>query len=272
VPSPREVLQKFSAVVVTGGSSGIGKSFIELLAGLKPDLVFCNLSRRKPDINIGELNLRHFPCDLAQSDEIERTVPDVVAHLNRAAPSGRVLLINNSGFGSYGNFPEPGLDQQLEMVDVNIGAVIHLTGLLLPFLKDRGGSVITVASTAAFQPTPSMAVYGATKIFVLHWSLALNEELRGSGVTLLAACPGPTATQFFRRAGLKAGSVVDSLSMSCEDVVLATLRALAAGRSQVVTGWKNQLSAWGGSLAPKPLAARVAGMILARYRLKQAAG
>jgi len=155
------------------------------------------------------------------------------------------------------------------MLDLNIRGLVDLTGRLLPLLKARGGAIINVASTAAFQPTPYMAAYGASKAFVLHWSLALNEELRGSGVRTLAVCPGPTATEFFRRAGLQQGSVADSLSMSCESVVEASLRALAAGRSQVVTGWKNKVLAFLAGKTPKPLAARVAALVLARYRLKQ---
>ena len=247
----------------------MGKSFIELCGKIHPRLFFCNLSRRKPDINLPELKLRHLECDLAQPAAIERAVATVEELLKCEAPAGRILLINNSGFGAYGRFPEPNLGHQLEMIDVNMRAVVQLTGLLLPLLKARGGAIITVASTAAFQPTAYMATYGASKAFVLHWSLALNEELRGTGVRTLAVCPGPTATDFFRRAGLQQGSVADAWGMSCEDVVTIALRALAAGRSQVVTGWKNKLSAWAGSLGPKPWTARIGAAILARYRLKQ---
>lgn len=269
MPSPEAALRNISAVVITGGSSGIGKSFIELLVKLNPALTFCNLSRRKPDINVPELKLRHFPCDLSDAAEIDRVVPEILAHLKQSAPTGRILLINNSGFGSYGYFPEPNLAHQLEMLDVNIRAVIQLSGLLLPVLKQQGGTIVTIASTAAFQPTAYMAAYGASKTFVLHWSLALNEELRGTGVRTLAICPGPTSTEFFRRAGLQKGSVADSISMSCEDVVMDGLKALVAGKSLVVTGWKNKLSAFAGSMVPKPFAAWVAAKVLARYRLKQ---
>lgn len=269
VPPLREALQTFTSVIITGGSSGLGKSFIELIGKLAPGTTICNLSRSQPDINSPELKLRHFPCDLSQPAEIVRIAADVEAHLNAVAPTGFVLLVNNSGFGAYGVFPEPELAHQLELLDVNVRAVVHLTGLLLPMMKQRGGAIITVASTAAFQPTPYMATYGASKAFVLHWSLALNEELRGTGVRTLAVCPGPTATQFFRRAGMQQGSVPDTFSMSCEDVVMQSLRALAGGRAQVVTGWKNKIVAFAGSIGPKPLTARVASRVLARYRLKQ---
>jgi len=173
--------------------------------------------------------------------------------------------------GSYGKFPEPALAQQLEMLDLNVRAVVELTGRLLPLLKERGGAVITIASTAAFQPTAYMACYGATKAFVLHWSLALNEELRGTGVSTLAVCPGPTSTEFFKSAGLKAGSVSPSLSMTSEAVVEESLRALAAGKSQVVTGWKNKTYTAVTARLPKPFAARVGAKVLARYRLNQVA-
>ena len=268
MPSPSEALSLFTSVVITGGSSGIGKSFIELIGELNPTLTFCNLSRRKPDIkNFGE-RLNHFACDLSRPAEVERAAREVEEFLRKAVPTGRVLLINNSGFGSYGRFPEPNLAHQLEMIDVNLRAVVQLTGLLLPTLRARGGAIINVASTAAFQPTAYMATYGASKTFLLHWSLALNEELRGSGVRTLAVCPGPTATNFFERAGVPEQSVSQKFSQTCEEVVMASLEALAAGRAQVVSGWFNKLLVGMSSKLPKPMAARIAEKVLNRYRLK----
>ncbi len=262
-------LDKYSTVIVTGGSSGIGKSFIECAAKLKPDLNFCNLSRRVPTTKKSDIKLNHFACDLSRPADLEQAAARVGEFLAQESSPGKVLLVNNSGFGGYGYFPAPALGHQLEMVDVNIRAMVHLTGLLLPVLRERGGAIINVASTAAFQPTAYMATYGASKAFVLHWSLALREELRGTGVHALALCPGPTATDFFRRAGVQAGTVSPSLSLSADQVVEATLRALAAGRGQVVTGWKNRLGAALISKVPKPVAARAAAKVLARYRLKQ---
>ena len=229
----------------------------------------CNLSRRQPVIINSKLTLRHFPCDLSVSSQVDEAIEAVGQYLEKEVPEGRVLLVNNSGFGVYGSFAETSGSQQLEMVDVNVRAVLQLTAGFLPTLRKRGGAVVTIASVAAFQPTPYLATYGATKAFVLSWSLALNEELRGSGVTALAVCPGPTSTQFFERAGLEPGSVPDSLGQTSEEVVEATLRALAGGKSMVVSGWKNKVMASLGSLFPKPLVSRVSAWALRRYRLKQ---
>src|SRR3954453_3113673 len=174
VPSLSEALQPFSAVIITGGSSGIGKSFIELGRKLRPDLIFCNLSRRPPSENISPNSrkyLNHFPCDLSHAGEIDRVALTLREFLAREAPTGQILLINNSGFGTFGQFPKLELQRELEMIDVNVRAIVHLTGLLLPLLSERGGAIMNIASTVAFQPTAYAATYGATKAFVLHWTL-----------------------------------------------------------------------------------------------------
>ncbi|ACB75924.1 SDR family NAD(P)-dependent oxidoreductase [Opitutus terrae] len=264
----REVCQSFTAVVLTGGSSGIGKSFIELAGNLYPALRFCNLSRTAPVIKSEELILCHVPCDLASVVETERAATEVEAFLNRDVPAGRVLLINNSGFGSYGAFPEPNLSQQLEMLQVNTVAMVRLTGRLLPVLKARGGVVMNIASTAAFQPTPHLAVYGATKSFVLNWTLALNEEWRGTNLRAMAVCPGPTSTPFFQRAGLAPGNAAERTGMSTEAVVLAALRGLAKGKSLVVPGWKNKLLAAASGMGPRTWVARISGQVIAAQRLQ----
>src|SRR5581483_6169750 len=261
-----EAFSAYGAVVVTGGSSGIGKSFIELMGKLCPELVIFNLSRRVPDIKGSQLNLRHVACDLSESAPIEAAASRLEEALTQGTLPGRILLINNSGFGSYGPFPEPGPAHQLGMIDVNVRGLVHLTVLLLPLLRARGGAIINIASTAAFQPTPGMATYGATKAFLLHWSLALNEELRGSGVRALAVCPGPTATNFSKAAGLEVSPLPDDMGETCEQVVMNSLHALAAGKSMVVSGWRNQIMAALAGKLPKPLTARSTGKDIARPR------
>ncbi|MDO8540467.1 MAG: SDR family NAD(P)-dependent oxidoreductase [Opitutaceae bacterium] len=270
VPSLSEALRPFSAVVVTGGSSGIGKSFIQLMRNVSPDLMICNLSRRLPAKNSSgnpELKLNHFPCDLTHPAELERAAAEVIAFLGRSVPSGRILLINNSGFGAFGRFADLDPARQLAMIDLNVRAVVHLTGLFLPTLRARGGAIMNIASTVAYQPTAFAATYGASKAFVLHWTLALNEELRGSNVRALAVCPGTTTTDFFRTAGLGDDAVIPSLSMTTDAVVESALRALAAGKAQIVPGWKNKLYTFVGSRLPKPLVTRIAAKVMARFRL-----
>ena len=261
-----EVINDFSTVILTGGSSGIGKSFIKLMGKMQADLLICNLSRRSPDMISEELKLRHVPCDFCHSGQIESGVGVVLSILNREKPEGRVLLINNSGYGSYGRFLEADLGNELGIIDVNIRAMVEVTGLLLPTLKTRGGAIINIASTAAFQPTPLMATYGASKAFVLNWSLALREELRSSGVQVLAVCPGPTATGFGARAGVKSDSVPGGIGHTPDDVVKISLRALAARKSLVVCGWRNRLVATFAALLPKTWAAALAARVIGRVQ------
>jgi short-subunit dehydrogenase len=268
VPSSSEALQPFSAVILTGGSSGIGKSFIQLGSKLKPDLIFCNLSRRSPAENISPNaaeKLNHFSCDLSQPAEIERVAAVLVEFVARKAPNGRLLLINNAGFGAFGSVDELDLSRQLAMIDVNVRAVVHLTGLLLPLLWERGGTIMNLASTLAFIPTPFSATYAATKAFVLHWTVALNEEMRGSSVSAIALCPGTTTTEFFNRAVSPQGRKPAS-GMHPDAVVTSALRAMARGRSHIVPGWGNKAYVFAATCISKRVAARVTGKVVSRRR------
>ena len=262
-----EPLQTFSSAVVTGGSSGLGKSFIRLLQTINPGLLICNLSRRNPGaegVPPGARAPRHFPCDLSKAEDVARAAGQVVEVLGREAPAGRVLLVNNGGVGAFGRFPAPGADRQLEIIDVNVRAVVDLTARLLPVLRRRGGAIINVASVVAYTPTPFCATYGASKAFLLHWSLALGEELRGSGVRVLAVSPGTTRTEFFQGTGAGAPEAIAQQGMLPDDVARCALRALAAGRVSVVPGAGNRLAAGVGALLPKATAARMVGRVMKR--------
>lgn len=234
------------------------------MRNVEPKLLFCNLSRRNPDIPGSELKLRHIECDLSDTAQVSKAVESLVTLLNREAPEGRVLLINNSGFGTYGRFLESKIEEQAEIIDVNIRALVELTGRLLPLLVKRGGGVINIASTAAFQPTPQLATYGATKAFVLHWSLALAEELRGRNVHVLAVCPGPTETGFAARAGLGERPISARLGQTPQAVVKEALKAFANGRVLIVSGWGNRLLCGLSRGVSKPWAARIAGWVIQR--------
>jgi short-subunit dehydrogenase len=153
------------------------------------------------------------------------------------------------------------------MINVNISAVVELTGILLPLIKEKGGAILNIASTAAFQATPYMITYGATKAFLLSWSLGLNEELRGSGASALVICPGWTKTNFQVRAGFLKEGLFARDGQSAEEVVRISVEALVRGKAMVVSGLRNRLLAWLAMHSPKVLGARVAGKLIRRTRL-----
>lgn len=260
-------LQGVETVLITGGSSGIGKCFIHQFKRLDGDLAVCNISRKKPCIESANFSIHHISCDLGKQDQLEEAARAALDFLRPR--KGKILLINNSGFGGYGTFPAPGLAHHLDMIEVNVKAVVHLTALLLPLLRERGGAIVNIASTAAFQPTPYMAAYGASKAFLLHWSLSLGEELRGEGVHVLAVCPGPTSTRFYSRAGFEEPVVSSRLGQTPEQVVKATLGALRREKQLVVSGILNKFLVAASFLAPKSIAARLSGIVLKRFRLKK---
>lgn len=264
----RKTLSEYKTVVVTGGSSGIGKSFILQLFSLSNDFQFCNLSRTKPDLNLPGLALTHYPCDLSDPKETADMAATLCAKLKNAPSSGKILFINNSGFGGYGRFPAPNLAHNVGMIDVNIRAAVMLAGSLLPVLFEKGGSIVNIASTAAFQPTPYLATYGASKAFLLHWSLALSEELRGTNVHCLAVCPGPTSTNFFRGAGFDEPALSGFPGQTPEQVVSTSLRALARKKTLCVCGWSNRIVASAASALPKTWINRLSGIILKKVRLE----
>lgn len=235
--------KKITAVVVTGGSSGIGKCFIEQLYDLNPEIWFGNLSRTNPgDFSGKPLKISHFPCDLSAPGELSRVFPALDAFLEEKSGQGEILLINNAGFGCYGPAHELPFANQLNLIDLNIRALVELTGLMLPRLKRQGGVVIDVASTSAFQPTPQISAYGASKAFVLHWNLALGDDLRGTKVRTFCLCPGPTATNFFKRAGFE-NTPVPNYGHDVDYVVAKALKALFKGKRMLVTGAFNTFAA-----------------------------
>ena len=237
---------RFSIIIITGGSSGIGCSIIKAILKLNPDVVLCNLSRSKPDFFLGQ-NGTHFAVDLSDSDALAKMSEQVKVRILEA-PDGEVLLINNSGFGDYGCLQDLKTNKQLKMIDLNIRAVVDLSARLLPEMLERGGVITTIASTAAFQPTPFLSTYGATKAFVRNWSLALNEDLRGTKVRTLAVCPGPTRSNFFKAAGFETPPMNKGankgLDMTSEQVADMTIEAIAKERALIVTGWKNKCIAF----------------------------
>lgn len=170
-------------------------------------------------------------------------------------------LINNAGFGLGGKFARLPLDRQREMIDLNVRTLTELCRLVLPLmLERRRGAILNVASTAAFQPGPNMAVYYATKAYVLSFTEALHHELKGTGIRVSALCPGPTATEFFDVAGV-ADSILARFSADAPGVVRAGLRGLGRNKAVIVPGLANKLSSQSSRLLPRAAMRRIVGAI-----------
>lgn len=249
----------------------MGQAFINRVFSLNETLELCNLSRREPGVSHSDTRLRHLSVNLADPDFPGRVRDSLEDFLDRGGGEP-ILLINNAGLGGYGPFPVAPTGRDQAMADLNVRAPMLLTAMLMSRLRERGGAIINVASTAAFQALPGMATYAASKAFLLSWSLALREELRSSGVRVQALCPGPTQTDFFRNAGFDPevgeGSAVP-FSQAPDRVVEASLRGLERDRSIVVPGCRNRLLATASSLAPRSLAASIAGRMVGSLRLER---
>lgn len=247
--------------LITGASMGIGEAFAVALAARGYDLAL--VARSGPALEgvaqriRAERAVRVEPivADLEDRAAVERAGDETEARLGRVD-----LLVNNAGFGAHGHFEALGSARNLGQVRLNVEALVALTDRFAPAMLARGrGGIINVASTAAFQPVPYMAVYGATKAFVLSFSEALAEEFRDRGVRVLALCPGATQTNFFNVAGENAQ--VGRFRTS-EQVVATGLRAFDRGRSSVIDGTSNRLLAFSPRLAPRSLVARLAAQTM----------
>ncbi|WP_269540526.1 SDR family NAD(P)-dependent oxidoreductase [Cerasicoccus fimbriatus] len=256
-------VQKYTAVIVTGGSSGIGSGLIAAIAKLNPSAKICNISRSEPKNNFPDGVLTHIPGDLSQPSQVADVGGKVIDWLKLNGGAGQVLLVNNSGVGAYGFAQDIPTDQQLTVIDLNVRAVVHLTQILLPQLLERGGTVMTIASTATFQPTPVLSVYGATKSFVFNWSLALGNDLKDTKVNTIVICPGPTDTGFFEAAGFsgKPPGVVET-----EQVIDVCLNAIAKGKKHDICGTANKLMCFFSQHLPRNFLTKEAGKLMRKIR------
>ncbi len=258
--------REIAAVLVTGGSSGIGAALIAHLSAWPSRPWVGNLSRSVPS-PFSNIPVTHYPVDLTNSVALAEVAGRLPSEVDAAAPKGPVVLINNSGFGSYGDFMEQPLERQLAMIDLNVRAVVDLSGRLLPWLRQRGpgSGLINIASTASFQGCPSMATYAATKAFLRSWSLAIDAELRPHGLRSLCVCPGPTKTNFFQASAFQGGQELPG-QRTAEAVAADTWNAWQQGRSLAICGPANRLATGAVSLLPSSWAARLAGLVLSKVR------
>jgi hypothetical protein len=232
-----------ATALITGASAGLGLEFAKRFAADGHDLVLVARRRDRLEALAGQLQQAHgvkahvVAADLAVSDGPRRVLEEV-----RRLEVSVDFLVNNAGFGTSGAFSEIDLKRELEMVQVNIVALLELTRALLPGMVARkSGRILNIGSTAGFQPGPFMAAYYASKAFVNSFTEALWYELRGTGVTATVSCPGATATEFAAVAGNDRSRLFRMGAASPSAVAREAYRAMMAGRPIVVHGMRNKV-------------------------------
>src|ERR1035438_6715260 len=246
--------------LITGASFGIGMEFARIFSRNGYNLVLVARSGDKLRQLASELEKKHGTHSLILATDL--TEPGASAYvLDQTTRAGLQVdvLVNNAGFGQYGMFAENDLEECLRQIQLNVTTLTHLTRLYLPGMIERkSGRILNVASTAAFQPGPLMAVYYATKAYVLHFSEAIANELSGSGVTVTCLCPGATASEFHKRVNATGMNLLKFGSMDARTVAEDGYRALMAGKPVVISGFKNWLVAQSVRLAPRRLVTAIA--------------
>ncbi len=248
-------------VLITGASSGIGREFAHCFAADGSRLVL--LARRGSELQKLSEELRGAHQTDARVLVADLVRPETPTHVMTFLQNHGLkvdVLVNNAGFGAQGTFAVLPLERQLQMVQVNVMAPTHLARLLLPgMIERRRGGILNVASTAAFQPGPQMAVYYATKAYLLSLSEALAEEAAGTGVAITALCPGLTATGFADAAQMQNSLLLKMNAMSARRVAEVGYRAFRRGGIVELPGWRNRLLAFSVRLAPRSVTRKIAG-------------
>lgn len=232
--------------LITGASSGIGLDFARLFAEGGYDVVLVARTESKLKALADELGTRHGVRALAvAADLADPAAPGRLMERLKAEGVQVDVLVNNAGYAGYGAFAETDARMELDMIQVNIGALTALTKAVLPgMLARKSGQILNMASTAAFQPGPLMAVYYATKAYVLSFSEALANETQGTGVTITCLCPGPTKTGFQERAKMEESKLVKGKEiMDSLTVARAGYEGLHQGRAVVIPGFMNKMLA-----------------------------
>jgi len=241
--------------LVTGASSGIGADLTRVFAKHGQDLALVARSKGKLEALADEIAATGRPRPLVLvSDLAERDAADKIARGLAAADASVEILVNNAGYGLLGDVADLDPEAQLGIIDVNIRALVALTLKLLPQLKAARGKILNVASIVAYLVGPRMAVYYASKAFVLSFSHALGYELRPAGVTVTTLCPGVTLTNFQERAGFSEGLGIMALGGATSmSVAEAGYAGLMAGRRTVIPGLANKLLSRMGPLLPRAI-------------------
>jgi uncharacterized protein len=252
--------------LITGGTSGIGYELAKVFASNGFGLVIVARDTRRLDEVKQEIEKSFkVPVAVITADlSYPQSACDIAATLKKEN-LGIDVLINNAGFNEYGRFTETSLEKEIQMIQTNITSLTQLTKLLLPGIVERGhGKIMNVGSTGSFAPVPKNAVYAATKAYVLSFSDAIGEELKGTGVTVTTLCPGATMTNFAERAGMGDVKLFRRGTMDAATVARIGYRAAMRGRRRVVAGCSNTLMVFGMRFTPRDLILRVGMKIMER--------
>src|ERR1700738_1610846 len=246
--------------LITGASAGIGVALARELATGGTNLILTARRTERLETLARELAAAHkISAQIFSADLAHQNAPEEIFAFTLGKKIEIDLLINNAGFGKYGEFTNADTQRLLDMVQVNCSAVVHLTRLYLPdMVKWRRGDVLIVASTASFQSVPYLSTYAATKAFDLLFAEGLAEEMKPYGVRVCALCPGSTESEFAEVAGQSHIAATKVNRESAEKVARTGLRALAAGKSHVISGLGNYLGVLGQRLVSRRMVARVA--------------
>lgn len=243
-------------VLITGASSGLGYEFVKLFSKDNYDLILVarNVKRLEEIKNqFPSVNIMLFPKDLTKPNAVKELYSEIKAqNLNID------VLINNAGFGLLGEFDKLDIDKEINMINLNVSALTELTYYVLKEMKQRNeGKILNVASIAAFAPGPLMAVYHATKAYVLSFSEALAEDLKETDIAITILCPGPTSTNFGKVAASDNTKMFNN-AMAAETVAKAGYNALMRNKRVIVTGAVNKIAVFLTRFFPRSLAAKVA--------------
>jgi hypothetical protein len=247
-----------NVALVTGASAGLGVDFARQLSKRGHRLVLVARRKDRLDSLAKDLgNARAVAIDLSKANAAAKLMADI-----EAAGEEVEVLVNNAGFGLIGKFADLDAKRLRQMIDLNVGVLTDLCRAAAPqMIARKSGAILNIASTAAFQPGPNMAVYFATKAYVLSFTEALHEELKPHGIKVSCLCPGPTRTEFGEVAGFGGNGLFDRVVMESPDVVEAGLAALDKNRAVMVPGWKNKAVAASTRFAPRSIVRKIAGAI-----------
>ncbi|MDV4152349.1 SDR family oxidoreductase [Clostridium sp. AL.422] len=251
-----------SCVLITGATTGIGYELAKLYAKDKNNLILVarneeRLKEVKDELSLYSINVYTISLDLSEDNSCEKVL-DFVNKNNLSVD----ILINNAGIGSFGYLSEIEMERELKLIDVNIRALTELTKGFLPIMIDHGeGAIMNVASTAAFCAGPKMATYYASKSYVLNFTEALHEEVKGNNIKVSCLCPGPVKTNFQERSGIRKKGAAKKALMTPKEVAKIAYRDFKKGKLIIIPGFKNKLIITLNKLMPRSLSRKIIFMM-----------